>query len=257
MDCEGQAMHELPNEVADLYPTAPAVVSVELRAISADFRAVREGEYDARIEMFTRLFLVSPGDIPPVILVAGLERMLIADGRHRIFAALRAGLRSIPALVVEPLRGMTSQGSARLIGARMSTRAAQPLQLRERKRLAVMFIAEHPDWSDRKVGSESGLDHKTAGKLRKAGNSPPTSVSVDTYGVGPRAEDQAVAAIERFLAKLREAALFDNLKTFKPRVARELARAMTDRFGSNAVRVARTMTDYFTQALSEIEGGNG
>jgi len=250
-------MHGLPYELADLYSTTPAATSVELRVIDSNFRAVRETEVDARIEMFVRIFLVSPDEIPPVILVAGLERLLIADGRHRIFGALRAGLRSIPAVILEPLGGMTSRSTARLIGARMSARAAQPLQLRERRRLAVMFISEHPDWSDRKVGAEAGLDHKTVGKLRKTGNSPARTDGSDTYGFGPRAEDQAVAAMERFFAKLRDAAVFDNLKTFRPRVAHELARAMAERFGPNAPRVARTMTDYFANVASELEGVDG
>ncbi len=242
----------LPHPLHDLYGSGSLpLYLLPLDSIDRDFRSVRFAEDAARVQMFAELIL-EVEDImefePMIVVQDGRGGRRLADGRHRLLAALEVGLHELPSLCVDALGGMTAEQTARLVGARMSATASAPLKKAERKELARRLIADHPDWSDRRVARETGLDHKTVGRIHQVGNSPPERLEDEDHDPLVRAEDEAVAALGRFLSKLRAAALFDNVKTFRPRTARLLARALEHRFGDEASRVAEVIGQYFTEA---------
>src|SRR6266540_984507 len=149
----------LPSELHEIFGAGSVPVRlVSLDTIDPDFRPVRFGEHDGRIEMFARLLASASDEVPPVILIDGNERGLIADGWHRILGSLKLGSGQVRAVVLPPAPGMSGEQTARLVGARLTARASQPLTKAERKELALALAEDHPDWSDRQVARESGLD---------------------------------------------------------------------------------------------------
>lgn len=244
----------LPSELHDLFGEGPVAIQLApIDAVDPDFRPVRFGEHEDRVEMFARLLSTSPDEVPPAILVEADGRRLIADGWHRILAAARLAANEVRAIVLPSAAGMSAEQTARLIGARMTARASQPLTKAERKELALALAEDHPDWSDRQIARECGLDHKTVGRLRRQSPTDSERSAPEEAYPGPTVE-QAVRQLDRFMVKLRDAAVFNNLTRFRKGTARRLADALADRYGSDAPDVAATVSRYFADAAEALEG---
>lgn len=85
--------------------TSPLPVEVALAEIRFVERAwPRQYLDDERVEDFAALYREQgPGALPPLDLVPyGPGRYLIADGVHRVQAARRSGLTSLPAYLIAP-----------------------------------------------------------------------------------------------------------------------------------------------------------
>lgn len=244
---------QLPTALLDLFGgVSTRVEAIPLSRVESEFRPVRFGEAPDRIDMFQGLLAEDVEAVPPVILVGRGIDCLIADGWHRILAAVALDRSDILAIVLPGLPGMTSEQTARLIGARMTATASQPLTKAERKALAIALAEDHPDWSDRQVARECGLDHKTVGRLRR-GTSSETDVEPAGEGTYLAATvDQAVRQLDRFVVKLRDSAVFNNLTRFRKGTTRKLGWALAERYGSEAPDVARTVSRYFAEAAEAL-----
>ncbi len=227
-----------------------SVTPVSLDQIDGGFRSVRFDENPERVELFARILQEDPEAFDPVVLVRGEPWLIVGDGRHRTFASASLGLNEIRAVVLPALPGTSAEQTARLIGARMTARASEPLTKAERKELARHLAADHPDWSQRQIGRETGLDHKTVARCFEEGG---TTDEVETGDYDfPRAIDEAVRQLDRFIAKLREDAVFNNMTKFRQGTSRRLAQALVDRYGERASEVAGVVARYFTDAETAL-----
>ncbi len=111
--------------------------------------------------------------LPAIIVHAPTRRVI--DGRHRVRAAILRGERQIAARLcfddASEIFAMAVAANADH-GHRISTD--------DRKRHAATLLAEHPDWSTRRVAVASGLAPGTVGRLR--GTASPTEVRIGRNG---------------------------------------------------------------------------
>ncbi|WP_381790187.1 ParB/RepB/Spo0J family partition protein [Streptomyces niveus] len=98
--------------------------------------------------------------LPPI--VVHRATMQVVDGMHRLHALK---IRKYPTIGVRYFDG-TSQ-EAFLVAVESNTKHGLPLSLSDRKKAALRILGNSPQWSDRAVASQVGLDHKTVGVIRR------------------------------------------------------------------------------------------
>ncbi len=136
-------------------------------------------------------------EFPPVHVFFDGEQHWMADGFHRIKARKEGGHEDIQAVV--------ERGTARdAFLYALATTGSRNLSLAERKVCAWRLLRdpEWSEWSDRTIGRQCGIDHKTVGKLRKlSGENAKMQPTRETPGGIPEAEvipiDHARAARKR------------------------------------------------------------
>jgi hypothetical protein len=123
---------------------------------------------------------MAAGDKFPEVTVFfnGLEYYL-ADGFHRYFAYKSDGREIIPA-IVSP--GTQREAIFASIAANSEHRALPRTRADKRKAVETLLLdPEWSQWSDREIGKQAKVDHKTVAAIRKClhdpsvGNSPPTN----------------------------------------------------------------------------------
>ena len=156
------------------------------------------------------LLAESDGYWPP-ILVWG-EHNEVVDGAHRVAAARR--LRH-PTVVAVRFVGTFEE--ARIEAVRRNTQHGLPLILEDRRRAARWILAQHPEWSDRRVAAVTGLSGKTIARVRI--DAPSTVGDRDRKVIGinhrvgvdgvarPVRSEEARARIMRALEKCPEGSL--------------------------------------------------
>jgi transposase len=90
--------------------------------------------------------------------------MQVIDGLHRLKVARVRGDTKIAARFVDG-----TESDAFVLAVAANVRHGLPLSLADRKRAAVQIIGTHPQWSDRRVASATGISADTVADLRRRG----------------------------------------------------------------------------------------
>lgn len=88
--------------------------------------------------------------------------MRVIDGYHRLKAARLRGESTIAARFFDG-----DDTAAFVLSVRLNVTHGLPLALADRKRAAERIIVSHPQWSDRRVASVTGIAPGTVGDIRK------------------------------------------------------------------------------------------
>ncbi len=122
---------------------------------------------------YARALARSRQPLPPIVVHAPTRR--VVDGRHRVRAAVLRGERQIAAR-------LCFDDAAEIFTLAVAANAAEghPIPIDDRKRHAAALLAEHPEWSTRRVAVACGLAPGTVGRLR--GAAAPTEVRISRNG---------------------------------------------------------------------------
>nr|WP_281400969.1 helix-turn-helix domain-containing protein [Amycolatopsis umgeniensis] len=101
-------------------------------------------------------------ELPPILVHR--PTMRVVDGLHRLKAAQVRGDTKIQARFIDG-----TESDAFVLAVEANIRHGLPLSLSDRKRAAVQIIGTHPQWSDRRVASATGISAGTVADLRKRG----------------------------------------------------------------------------------------
>lgn len=97
--------------------------------------------------------------LPPIIVHR--RSMRVIDGMHRLRAAELRGQAEIDVLFAEG-----DADDAFVLAVKANITHGLPLSLADRTAAATRIIASHPHWSDRRIGSVTGLSGSTVGAIR-------------------------------------------------------------------------------------------
>ncbi|OXM48607.1 streptomycin biosynthesis protein [Amycolatopsis alba DSM 44262] len=134
------------------------VVEIELSRLSSVASPRTSGEDPEHVET-----LLSAEEALPPILVHR-PTMRVVDGLHRLKAARVRGDTTIAARLVDG-----DESDAFVLAVEANIRHGLPLSLADRKRAALQIIGTHPQWSDRRVASATGISAGTVADLRRCG----------------------------------------------------------------------------------------
>ena len=137
----------------DRRETAFAVSTAQLGVISG----MRERGLD---EDHVQRLVETGGDWPPILVWD--SETLVLDGAHRLAAARRLGLATIPAV-----RFYGSSTDAYVEAIRRNVAHGLPLTLKERTTAAQRVLKASPEWSDRRIALVCGLSAKTVARIRR------------------------------------------------------------------------------------------
>ncbi|MFF3750430.1 ParB N-terminal domain-containing protein [Streptomyces sp. NPDC002018] len=99
--------------------------------------------------------------MPPIIVHR--DSMRVIDGLHRLRAAQLRGDRSITVTFYDG-----TEADAFVLAVESNVRHGLPLSLRDRKQAAARIITTHPQWSDRKIASVTGIAPHTVAEVRRS-----------------------------------------------------------------------------------------
>jgi hypothetical protein len=139
-------------EEIDLQP----VVQVEIAALTWGDSPRIAGEDLEHVETLA----AAQTPLPPIIVHRATMRLI--DGAHRVRAALRRGEDTIAARFFDG-----PDEDAFVLAVRMNVDHGLPLALADRKRAAERIITSHPQWSDRRIASVTGISPGTVAEIRK------------------------------------------------------------------------------------------
>nr|WP_084433293.1 ParB N-terminal domain-containing protein [Kibdelosporangium aridum] len=134
------------------------VVEIELSRLSSTSSPRTSGEDPEHVETL----LSAEGELPPILVHR--PTMQVIDGLHRLKAARVRGDTKILARFVDG-----TESDAFVMAVEANIRHGLPLSLADRKRAAVQIIGTHPQWSDRRVASVTGISAGTVADLRRRG----------------------------------------------------------------------------------------
>jgi ParB-like chromosome segregation protein Spo0J len=215
----------------------------------------REGPDEERLALFIDLYSSDGPHALPAIEVIGPDsegKYLIADGHHRTFAAIRVGLKEIPAEIL-PLSGDADPvRAAHRRGLETARASSKPLTLNERRRAGWRVLKEEPALPDREIARLTGLSHQTIGRLREqlaAGRTEPR----DPIEYTPmESADDLARRLVNGLSKVWEArGLSDYIVGDK--TGKRLAVALRHHHGNKAPEWAGRIRRWADIALAELE----
>lgn len=150
--------------------TTPSTINISQFIIDDALQPRCEGVDEAHV----RALVEVPDSWPPVAIVQNAqgERILV-DGFHRLEAARRLGLATIPARVIE----FPCDGDLFRLAFELNAAHGKPLSLADRKAYARRLIGSQPNLSDREIGRRTGIHHETVGALRSENRDPQTQPS--------------------------------------------------------------------------------
>ncbi|MEO3972431.1 streptomycin biosynthesis protein [Streptomyces sp. CAU 1734] len=102
-------------------------------------------------------------DVPLPSIIVHRDSMRVIDGLHRLRAAQLRGDRSIAVTFYDG-----TEADAFVIAVESNVRHGLPLSLRDRKRAAARISTTHPQWSDRKIASVTGIAPRTVAEVRRS-----------------------------------------------------------------------------------------
>ncbi|WP_081736413.1 ParB/RepB/Spo0J family partition protein [Amycolatopsis orientalis] len=138
--------------------SALPIVEIELSRLSSVRSPRTSGEDPEHVEAL----LSAEWELPPILVHR--PTMQVVDGLHRLKAARVRGDTKIRAKFVDG-----TESDAFVLAVEANIRHGLPLSLADRKRAAVQIIGTHPQWSDRRVASATGISAGTVADLRKRG----------------------------------------------------------------------------------------
>jgi ParB-like chromosome segregation protein Spo0J len=98
--------------------------------------------------------------LPPIVVHRATMR--VVDGMHRLRAAMLRGDESIEIRFYDG-----DETSSFVLAVSENIRHGLPLSLADRKSAVIRIVNSYPSWSDRMIGSVTGLSAKTVAKLRQ------------------------------------------------------------------------------------------
>jgi len=137
--------------------TDDRIVDVDIRALSAEGSPRNGGENPDHVAALAEL------DIPLPPIIVHRDSMRVIDGLHRLRAAQLRGHSTIAVTFYDG-----TEADAFVLAVESNVRHGLPLSLPDRKRAAVRIIATHPQWSDRKIASVTGIAPATVADVRRS-----------------------------------------------------------------------------------------
>ncbi|MGR4854900.1 ParB N-terminal domain-containing protein [Streptomyces violaceus] len=147
------------------------VVEIELSRLSSVSSPRTSGEDPEHVETL----LSTEGALPPILVHR--PTMRVVDGLHRLKVARLRGDTKIVARLVDG-----TEADAFVLAVEANIRHGLPLSLADRKRAAVHIIGTHPQWSDRRVASATGISAGTVADLRRRGGDKGTEARIGRDG---------------------------------------------------------------------------
>jgi ParB-like nuclease domain len=214
----------------------------------------REGPDEERLALFAELYASDGvGALPPIEVIGRPNgKYLIADGHHRAFAAVRVGLKEIPAEILLLANAADPFAVAYRRGLETARESSKPLTLNERRKAGWRLLKEEPNLPDREIARLSGLSHQTIGRLRQRQNtgSPEPTPPVE-YTPLESADDLARKLVTG-LSKVWEArGLSDYI--IGDKTGKRLAAALRHHHGEKAPEWATRIRRWADVALVELE----
>jgi hypothetical protein len=143
----------LRSDVSDDEVGYPRIAISEL---AGTFSPRQAGECPEHVEALAQ----AGADLPPI--VVHWPSMKVVDGMHRLRAAQRRGANEIAVRFVDG-----SEDEAFVLAVEANVRHGLPLTLADRRAAAAQMLLAHPDWSDRRVASSTGLAPGTIAAVRR------------------------------------------------------------------------------------------
>lgn len=125
------------------------------------------------IEEHARTLAESGAPLPPI--VVHRSTMRVVDGMHRLRAASLRGDQHIEVRLVEG-----TAEDAFVLAVKLNAEHGLPLSRQDRTVAAVRIIESHPQWSDRRIASVTGLSPGAVGSLRSRAEAPVAQLSLRT-----------------------------------------------------------------------------
>ena len=120
-------------------------------------------------------------EFPPIVVLRGLDENdflvdVLVDGYTRVQAMKANGMistiaeiRDVKTCSVQEVPSKSNLlETAILMNIRLNSKSGYAMTTADKKNAVLKLLAMFPSWSDRAVGTECGVDHKTVGKYRKA-----------------------------------------------------------------------------------------
>jgi ParB-like chromosome segregation protein Spo0J len=156
--------------IAGLDSAASGAWPIEVGSPVVDFRVpmLRPGVSPRSKQLFERhvAVLVEVGGGWPPIVVRRSDFTII-DGHHRVEAAGRLGMATIPGTLFDG-----SDDDAYIEAVHRNVQHGLVLSMAERKISAAQILGRHGDWSDRRVAAICGLSRSTVGGVRRTAVAP-------------------------------------------------------------------------------------
>ena len=193
--------------------------------------------------------------LPPVEVISDPSGgFVLADGWHRLTALSALGVDRVRAVVLPVPAGRDPETAAFERAMASSAFSSKPLSRAEKQAAVLRLIELHPRASDREIGRLAGVDHKTVGRLRARGISPPPEGTRARSAPGPElAARKLLEAFDR-IREARGLGLVDWCLG-GDRTGHRLADALLDVYGEDAVTRARLCIDWLGQAIEVLEQG--
>ncbi|MGH2965988.1 MAG: hypothetical protein ACRDMH_11485 [Solirubrobacterales bacterium] len=192
------------------------------------------------------------GALPPLELVDdGEGGYVLADGWHRRAALQEFEVDQVPALIVPRDQAEDPIDAAYRHALVRSAVASKPLTRAEKRAAIQRLLAERPEDSDRAIARLVGVDHKTVGRVREWGNSPPEGGSGPAY-VPP---EQAAKRLLRGFEKARQARGlgFADWLRGGDRAGQRFAGVLEELYGEEAADRARLFIGWLDEAATYLD----
>jgi len=132
------------------------VVEVEIGSLSLSGSPRLAGERTEHIQVLA----AAQNPLPPITVHRSTMRVI--DGYHRLKAARLRGENTIAARFFDG-----DEAAAFVLAVQLNVHHGLPLALADRKRAAERIVVSHPQWSDRRVASVTGIAPGTVGEIRR------------------------------------------------------------------------------------------
>lgn len=129
---------------------------ISIGELAGTFSPRRAGECPEHVEALAQ----ADDELPPI--VVHWPSMKVVDGMHRLRAAQRRGASDIAVRFIDG-----SEDDAFVLAVEANIRHGLPLTLADRRAAAAQMLLAHPDWSDRRIASSTGLAPGTVAAVRR------------------------------------------------------------------------------------------
>jgi ParB-like chromosome segregation protein Spo0J len=131
---------------------------IAVESLHSGFFVRGTGTNPAHVQMLSEV--ASFSELPPILVQKSTLRII--DGAHRFEAAKRRGEITIRARVIN-----CADNDAFILAVKANTLHGLPLSRADRVLGAKRILCWHPDWSDRTIGTATGLSPKTIAAVRR------------------------------------------------------------------------------------------
>lgn len=132
------------------------IVDVEVATLSLTGSPRASGHCPEHVQSLA----AAQNPLPPIIVHRATMRVI--DGFHRVMAAISKGESRIAAVFFDG-----SEEDAFALAVQANVTHGLPLALADRKRAARRIIHAHPEWSDRRIASVTGIAPGTVAGIRR------------------------------------------------------------------------------------------